>query len=354
MVDNLYQHSIDVILKHQHSSGSYLASPNFETYKYCWFRDGSFTAYAMDISGESHSADRFFHWSAAVINQRTDLIERAIEKSRRKEPLTPNEILRTRYQVDGSNDEGDWPNFQLDGYGTWLWALGEHKNYSSQPIADNILQAAKKVGQYLHALWNLPCYDCWEEFPDHIHLYTLGSIYAGLTAESALSGSDHGVVLKKIKELILREGNKVGYFPKFIGSNKVDGSLLALAVPYRLMKHDHPLMVTTVAKIESDLRSLGGVHRYDSDTYYGGGEWLLLTAWLAWYYLQAGKTSKADSLLEWVSEQADADGNLPEQVPLNLNDPSHYEPWLNRWGPIAKPLLWSHAKYLIASHNLRT
>ena len=135
MIIDLYQHSIDVILKNQHKSGAYLASPNFDTYKYCWFRDGSFTAYAMDLVGESQSAARFHHWAALIINQRADLIKQAVDKSRRGEPLASNEILNTRYSLDGFEDNGDWPNFQLDGFGTWLWALGEHQRLSSLPLS---------------------------------------------------------------------------------------------------------------------------------------------------------------------------------------------------------------------------
>ncbi len=57
-------------------------------------------------------------------------------------------------------------------------------------------------------------------------------------------------------------------------------------------------------------------------------------------------------MLEWIEKQADVNGYLPEQIPLNLNNPNNYEPWVKRWGPIAKPLVWSHAKYLILSHFL--
>nr|MBI2904378.1 glycoside hydrolase [Chloroflexota bacterium] len=44
---DLYRQSIEIILRNQTASGAYLASPNFPTYHYCWFRDGSFIAYAM-------------------------------------------------------------------------------------------------------------------------------------------------------------------------------------------------------------------------------------------------------------------------------------------------------------------
>ena len=108
-------------------------------------------------------------------------------------------------------------------------------------------------------------------------------------------------------------------------------------------------MVSTVAKIEYTLRSGGGVHRYETDSYYGGGEWILLTAWLGWYYAAVGEWDKMKSTLDWVEAQALANGFLPEQIPASLNRPGYYDVWRERWGEIAKPLLWSHAKYLILS-----
>ena len=77
---DLYDHSIKVILAHQAPSGGYLASPSFPVYRYCWFRDGAYIAYAMDLSGERESSRRFHDWCARTVNQRRAVVERAIEK----------------------------------------------------------------------------------------------------------------------------------------------------------------------------------------------------------------------------------------------------------------------------------
>jgi GH15 family glucan-1,4-alpha-glucosidase len=94
------------------------------------------------------------------------------------------------------------------------------------------------------------------------------------------------------------------------------------------------------------------VHRYLADTYYGGGEWLLLSAWLGWYYAEQGQREKAVSLLRWIEAQADDEGNLPEQVSTHVLAPQCLATWKARWGPIASPLLWSHAMYLILRRAL--
>jgi GH15 family glucan-1,4-alpha-glucosidase len=75
-----------------------------------------------------------------------------------------------------------------------------------------------------------------------------------------------------------------------------------------------------------------------------------LTAWLGWYYAALGDQDKVQSILDWIAAQALENGYLPEQIPSSLNQPGYYDFWRERWGEIATPLLWSHAKYLILSN----
>jgi GH15 family glucan-1,4-alpha-glucosidase len=352
-MSDLYHHSIEVILNNQHPSGAYVASPTFETYGYCWFRDGAFIAYAMDLVGENASAASFHDWVANVINSRSQLVQRAIEMAQQGKELSENDILHTRYALNGSDAvEEEWPNFQMDGLGTWLWELAQHQDLTGNDLPQEWHSAAGLVAGYLTALWLRPCYDCWEEFPEEIHTHTLAAIYGGLTAHERISGVDHKGTREKIKNFLMQKSFFQGGFVKYVGTTEVDSSLLGLATPYRLLQPNDPLMRTTVDRISTDLLDDGGLHRYRNDTYYGGGEWVLLTAWLGWYYTEVGEIEKALELMTWIEAQADGKGDLPEQVSRNLNDASFLEPWRTRWGMIAKPLLWSHAKYLILSKAL--
>jgi len=287
-----------------------------------------------------------------VILARLDRVQQAVKKSKQGIPLQPEDILHTRYAIDGGEIDEEWPNFQLDGFGAWLWALSEHCRFTRTNPPEDWLLAADAAAKYLHALWKTPCYDCWEESPNKIHTYTLAAIHAGWGGHERLCGSDHRASRERILRFLKREVVKDKSFVKFVGSNEIDANLLALAIPYRLLEPADPLIQSTVSRIERELRMKGGVHRYIMDSYYGGGEWVLLTAWLGWYYAEGGETGKAYELLQWVEAQADADGNLPEQVPHSLNAPDFLDPWRERWGEIAKPLLWSHAKYLILRHAL--
>jgi GH15 family glucan-1,4-alpha-glucosidase len=129
----------------------------------------------------------------------------------------------------------------------------------------------------------------------------------------------------------------------------VDGSLLWLSVPFPVVAPSDPLVATTVEAVRTDLSGPGGgIYRFLGDTYYGGGQWLLLTSWLAWHDALAGDAAAAEAAQAWVRGQALGNGDMPEQVWNNAQEGSMVEPWVERWGAVATPLLWSHAMYLIA------
>ena len=363
---DLYHHSLKVIQTYQSPGGAYVASPNFATYRYAWFRDGAFTAYAMDVAGRHESARRFHDWASRTVLRHAEQAERAIEKAMRGQPLG-EDYLHTRYAVDGQAGTQDWPNFQIDGLGTWLWALAWHLRCTAEPLPSTWKHAVRLVARYLAALWALPCYDLWEEHSSYLHSYTLAAIYGGLQAAGELFPEgdwSFSAVADEIKRFVLRHGVRDGRLSKSIAPpsgtaarspllSLVDASLVGVATPYRLFSPGDAVVRATVARIEAELHPPGGgVHRYRSDTYYGGGEWVLLAAWLGWYYTEVGERERARALLHWVEAQADPRKELPEQVSTHLLAPAYRAGWQARWGPVARPLLWSHAMYIILCRAL--
>ena len=301
----------------------------------------------MDLVGEHASAARFHNWAAINITQRADIVKQAVEKAAHGKVLGTAEILHTRYTQDNHEVEGDWPNFQLDGFGTWLWALSEHQGLSKTVIRQEWLYAAQLLSDYLTALWDRHCYDCWEEFPDFLHPSTLAALYAGLLAGADLidgpTRESARTAAGDIKEFILREGcvegvvrKAISLDPQKVPPEGVDASLIGVFHPYQLINPSESLAQNTMAKIEADLhREGGGVYRYLKDRYFGGGEWLLLAGWLGWYFSEMGEHSKAADLMSWIEDQTDDEGNLPEQVSDHLLIPECYQEWIDRWGPIA-------------------
>jgi GH15 family glucan-1,4-alpha-glucosidase len=354
-MQDLFSRSLALIRAHQAPEGAYVAGPTFPNYRYCWFRDGTYIAYAMDLAGAHDSARRFYDWAAARIVERRAQIDRVAQAPPGQAPR-PEDLLHTRYTLDGQAAADEWPNFQLDGFGTLLWGIAQHLALTGGGLPDGWRAAVDLPARYLAALWRRPCYDCWEEFGDQVHTATLAAIYGGLTAAAALLGGDGEAAAQEaaaIRAFVRDHCIVAGSLCKFVDNPAVDGSLITAATPYRLLAPDDPVMQTTAARIEAELRvDGGGVHRYAQDSYYGGGEWLLLTAYLGWYYVERGERTRAAALLDWVAGRAvGAEQWLPEQVADHLNDPDMLPVWEARWGASACPLLWSHAAYLtLAAH----
>lgn len=351
------QRSIEIIRGNQFSTGAYIASPAFSHYRYSWLRDGSFIAYAMDVSGEHESAKRFYDWCSMVILKHENKARQAIQAvfAEHRE-LDERLFLHTRYTPDGEEVQEHWGNFQLDGYGTWLWGLGEHLRRSGRSGQfDAYRPAVNLTLDYLLACWHLPNYDCWEEFPDRVHPATLAAIYGGFQAMAAFLPERKDQLreaCEKIRAYVLAEGVDNGAFTKSVGSNETDASLLWIAVPFGLAEGSDPVMKQTVERIEEQLVNGYGVHRYRADVYYGGGQWILLSAWLGWYYVRTGQAERAQAILAWI-EGKFTDVGLPEQVQDVLLAPEKYDEWVKRAGPPANPLLWSHAMYLVLRAELQ-
>jgi GH15 family glucan-1,4-alpha-glucosidase len=284
---DLRSRSVEVILAGQSASGAYVACPNFEVYRYSWLRDGCFIADAMREVGEVESADGFFDWCARVVLAR------------------PTGPWDARYTLDGERDTSSWPKLQTDGLGLLLWALRRRGTTRWD-------DAAQLVRAWLELHWPEPSVDWWEE-RDGIHASTLWCIGEGLDSDEVR------------REAIVRADDRLDASQLFIGTPEL------------------------VERVESTLVSPGGgVWRNLDDEYYGGGEWVLLTAMLG-----LAQPTRAEDALAWIEAHAASNGDLPEQAQDNLLRPERYQPWVEKWGTPASPLLWSHAMYLRLHHALR-
>lgn len=347
--ETLVQHSLDFLEAQQDPGGGFLASPTFPTYAYCWLRDGSFIAYGLLRWGRVAACRRFLQWTVNVLQDHQGAVRSLEARLAAGHRPDKTDLLPTRYRLDGQAAEDDWPNFQIDGYGTWLWLLGEYLTISGESLPASWRPAVDLSLRYLKAVWLFPNYDCWEENGEGIHPATLACVYGGVQAASSWIDDPQLIVwASQIRAFLLATRLPDQRFPKSLGNPAAEASLLWLSLPFGVVSVDDPSMLATVALIETDLLQDGGVKRYARDTYYGGGRWLLLSAWLAWYYVKRGRVADADRLLAWVEGQATAEGGLPEQVALHVTDPSFVPVWEERWGASASPLLWSHAMYLVA------
>ena len=75
-------------------------------------------------------------------------------------------------------------------------------------------------------------------------------------------------------------------------------------------------------------------------------------AMLGWYYADAGQIDRASQCLAWLAERFDSNGWLAEQYRDQLQQPETFQPWVQRWGEPANPLLWSHAMFITLATEL--
>jgi glucoamylase len=90
-------------------------------------------------------------------------------------------------------------------------------------------------------------------------------------------------------------------------------------------------------------RPVGGVARYEGDTYYGAeNPWIICTLWLAEARLQLGDVARCRELIEWVATRATPQLLLPEQVDAKSAEPRS-----------ATPLTWSHSTFVDVVNKYR-
>lgn len=358
-IDRLAARSIRLIVDLQTPEGAYPASPTFSAYVgYSWLRDGAFIADAASAAGQAESATRFFGWCADVIARRADKIRWIVAETNAGRTPAAAHMLPARFTFSGEDGSDEWWDFQLDGYGTWLWALAEHLDRHGLP-GDEYRDAVALTAEYLLASWERPCYDWWEEHAQHVHVSTLACIAAGLDAVVRTGLVDDALADRiraestAVHRLITGRGAGDGHLIKWLGSTAVDGSLAAVIAPLGVVDARSELGSGTIRVLEDHLTVDGGTHRYLGDTFFGGGQWPLLSCFLGLAHHAAGDDARANELFDWAARTATADLDLPEQVGGHLIAPGMRQEWIDRWGPVATPLLWSHAMLLRLGIALR-
>jgi GH15 family glucan-1,4-alpha-glucosidase len=308
----------------------------------------------MDLWDKKDSANKFFDWSDRVISRQDLKLKKILAMKKSGDNLINDDYLPTRYMLDGNECSDEWPNFQLDGYGTWLWTLSEHiKLTENNHLINKYKNSIKIAIDYLSNFWNYPNFDCWQENGERVHTATLASIYGGLKAiNEYIKDENVEETVKVIKQYVLDNCLEDGRLKKCIDLAAIDANLLWTAIPFKLFEVNDLIIEKTVKAIEDNLVHNGGVHRYPEDTYYGGGEWIVLSAWLGLYYCQVKELDKAKEMLAWIESKANNKGELAEQSLEHVNNKNYISKWKSLWGEVASPVLWSHAMYLILVSNI--
>lgn len=341
--------SVDAILRNQSANGAIVASPDFAEYGFCWLRDSSFNAYALDCAGEYGASSAFHSWVNRAVAGIAQTIDSVIAAKERGDGFNPLHMPPARFALDGAMVADDWPNFQIDGYGTWLWSLGQHlKQTGPAEVPGEFAGSVRLVARYLNTFAFTPCYDVWEENGDAVHTSTLACVYGGLMAAGQMLGDSTYIERASMVRSQLLEGAvRRGYFAKSNLNDDVDASTLWLETPFGVVAPNDECFAATVALIETRLTLEGGIRRYSTDVYFGSGAWPVLTGSLGWHYANLGDYEAAERCRAWIAARVDPEGLLGEQYGGDERDPQHYEEWVARWGLPARDLTWSHAMYVV-------
>ena len=282
--------SVAAILRNQHPEGSFIASPDFSQYRYCWLRDGAFTSYALDRAGEVEAADRFHRWCGRAISGVAEIMSAAVARQARVARWRRGPCPRPASAWPARPSRDDWPNFQIDGYGTWLWSLDQHLRMAGgQELPAALVPAVEpRPGTWTLSACRVAS-TCGRRRGARCTLRRWPASTPGLVAGSRLL-DDAGWASRAepVRGLVLEQGRRTATTASRITAGRSTASLLWLGEPFHLTGPGDPAFVETVRRIHEELDLEGGIRRYPSDVYYGSGAWPVLTASLGWHHATAG------------------------------------------------------------------
>lgn len=328
-------------------------------YRYCWVRDATFTLLALIHAGYHKEAQSWKEW-----------LKRAVAGS--------FDQLQMLYGVAGERKllewEADWlagyrgakpvrignaasEQVQLDVYGELADCLHQARGTRELPGHDQEgFNLQIELLKHLEKIWREPDNGIWE-IRGKRQQYTHSKMMAWLAFDRTIKSAEImklDVPLRKWKKLrqqihddVCRRGfnKRIGAFAQTYGSNRLDASLLMMAMIGFLPAND-PRVQGTVKQIEKRLIREGLVLRYEisgsKSVSTGEGAFLPCSFWLADNYELMGRHEEATKLLERLlglcndlglfSEEYDFDsqrqlGNFPQALThlavvntvLNLN-----------------------------------
>jgi glucoamylase len=315
--------------------GGIVAAPCMEPeYRFCWPRDATYVAYALDMCGFHDEAERFYKWC-----------QRAQEKEGG---------LYQRYYIEARLRGPCWGS-QIDEIATVLWGIGKHfdltGNYGFlKSMWSTVKQAANFICESINPDTNLTeSVGLWEErWGSHTYsnaavcsaLKTSGKIaklleqnnlyHKWIDLSERIRGSLINLVWDSQKNRFIRTFN-----PR---DENLDVSLLGLTFPFEILLGDDYRMKATANKIEQAFSyNVGGIGRYPGDLYYGGNPWILSVLWLALYHEKLKDVNKTEQLIKWAIDCATDLDFLAEQIDKETGVPIS-----------AVPLAWSHAFFILA------
>ncbi|SFJ14772.1 glycoside hydrolase family 15 protein [Thermoflavimicrobium dichotomicum] len=378
-VKQIYERSLLVFkLMTDKKTGAVIAAPEFDEaytrcggYAYCWGRDAAYITTAFDCAGLHQLSRDFYRWTIKAQD--------------------PDGSWQQRHYHDGRLAPS-W-GLQIDEGASILWGMYQHY-LATQDLAflKEVWPTVQKgVTFLLHYLDSetglpLPSNDLWEERKGE-HTYSAAAVYGGIKGAAAIAktlgelkiAEEWEKVAAQIKQAIetktynkeknhfyrgvklyvdqekvrqaenegkiaFTETDEKGYTRYFLLYDEtIDISLLGLTIPFEVLEAIDPRMMATADAIEKKCTSpiIGGILRYENDSYIGGNPWIIATLWLAQFRIKQGRYEEAKKHFFWAVNHATHLDLLPEQIDKQTGETA----WV-------VPLTWSHAMFVLTAHML--
>lgn len=362
-VFDIYKRSILLFpLLTSEETGGIIASPEVDEnrtqcgmYAYCWPRDAMFVCKAFDILKMGKEVEKFY-------------------KVFCKKTQSKNGMWEQRFYTDGKLAPC-W-GYQIDETASVVLGVYDHYKYSKSEkfLKDSLVMCEKAIDflkRYVKDIFEGTnkyhvSYDLWE-MCEGIHTYSLASVYAAfdcmLNMYKVLGKNTSNFENNRIKdEKVSKNKNELEKLQveikKYINDNmydeekksyvrnatdkKMDISLLASVVPFKVFKAKEKKIINTVERMNLSLRTYtGGYQRFENDNYMNANPWPIANLWMTLYYLESGEKKKAKETFDFVVKTAGKHSFLGEQVDNETLKPI----WVLGLG-------WTHAMFITVLEKL--
>ncbi len=301
--------------------GQIVASLPPGAWNICWVRDMAYAVVALVRSGHLAEARAGLAFVlAADSGYYQDYVG------------VPYQVSVTRYfgrGMEESDFNSDGPNIEFDGFGLFLWALGEYVAASSDTslLDDNWVAIRDRIAGALVALVDQPTglisadSSIWEvHWNGNQKRYSFSSLAAarGLCGAFAMAhdrGEDALADTYRNAAVSIRDtlagsvtdgGHVLASSYEELASGGYHDMAVVEAFNWRLFDPSAAVATATLAMFEADLRVADGLgfFRNDDGGWYDSQEWVFTDLRVASGFRLAGRVQAADRLLDWITAQA--------------------------------------------------
>ncbi len=315
-------------------------------YSYCWPRDAVFINRALELLNMNKEVEKFYKIFSKNTQSDNGMWDQRFYTDCKLAPCWGYQIDETASIIYGV-------------YGHYIRTKNIEFLKDTVEMCEKAIQALKKYVDYTiygntdeEFFMKYESYDLWENYQG-VHLYSMSAIYTAFDYMSRIYKKlekDEKIdemkkYAKSIKKYCLENlcDKESATLKRNNKDNYSDISVLATAVPFKMMRLDEKEIQNTVEKINLTLRTYtGGYLRYENDSYMGGNNpWPIATLWMAIYYLKIGNKQEARKCIDFVTNTATKHGFLAEQI----DNSTMQSKWVIGLG-------WSHAMYVITLSQL--